>query len=76
MKLMKDSPHIEIRPAFFPLHKMACFASVAEPCPNADNVYDTLLCGPSSAQLLEEDVDQVCFALRKSVGEVLEELVA
>jgi perosamine synthetase len=75
MSLMKASPHIEIRPAFFPLHKMACFAQSAEPCPNANEVYDTLLCVPSSAQLLEEDVDQVCTALKQTLQEVMAGLV-
>jgi len=74
MHLMKNSPHIEIRPAFFPLHKMACFAQTAQSCPNADLVYDTLLCVPSSAHLVEEDVDEVCVALTKAVADVLGEL--
>lgn len=76
MRLMKQCPHIEIRPAFFPLHKMPCFATHAPPCPNADQVYDTLLCVPSSAQLTEVDVDEVCLALRNSIDETLAALLA
>lgn len=55
---------------------MACFASTASPCPNADLVYDTLLCVPSSAQLEEADVEEVCQALKQAVSDTLDELVA
>jgi dTDP-4-amino-4,6-dideoxygalactose transaminase len=71
MDLMKRHPNIEIRPAFYPLHKMTSFIKDAMPCPNADNVYQTLLCVPSSAQLTEMDVKEVSGALRESLEDVL-----
>mmetsp|Transcript_21910 Transcript_21910/g.55231 ORF Transcript_21910/g.55231 Transcript_21910/m.55231 type:complete len:757 (-) Transcript_21910:724-2994(-) len=71
MRLMKHHPHIEIRPAFFPLHKMSCFSTHARPCPNADFVYERLLCVPSSAQLNRGDIESVCIALRDSLQEVV-----
>jgi len=71
MLLMKRNPHIEIRPAFFPLHKMSPFAKAARPCPNCDLVYQTLLCVPSSALLEESDVREVCSALRLSIRDAL-----
>lgn len=70
--LMQKNPHIEIRPAFFPLHKMSTFAKAAQPCPNCEEVYNTLLCVPSSAQLESEDVREVCNALKEAFGEALE----
>jgi len=45
---MKKYPNIEIRPAVFPLHTMGTFAKEAAACPNAEEVYDTLFCVPSS----------------------------
>merc|ERR1712194_161035 len=69
--LMKRNPHIEIRPAFFPLHKMSPFAKAARPCPNCDLVYQTLLCVPSSALLEESDVKEVCSAVRLSIRDAL-----
>lgn len=71
INLMKRCPHIEIRPAFFPLHKMSSFSRHARPCPNADEVYDTLLCVPSSAHLTKKDVTEVSAALKESLNEVL-----
>jgi len=68
MHLMQNNPHIEIRPAFFPLHKMGTFSEAAQRCPNADQVYETLLCVPSSAQLCENDVKEVCEALKQSLA--------
>ncbi|CAD7925056.1 unnamed protein product [Amoebophrya sp. A120] len=71
MRLMKHHPNIEIRPAFFPLHKMSCFSEHARTCPNADIVYERLLCVPSSAQLTREDIEEVCAALRDSLQEIV-----
>jgi perosamine synthetase len=71
MQLMKNHPHIEMRPAFFPLHMMSCFKQGAQECPNSEDVYATLMCVPSSAQLEHEDVKEVCAAFRESVTEVL-----
>jgi dTDP-4-amino-4,6-dideoxygalactose transaminase len=67
--LMSKYPHIEVRPAFFPLHKMGIFVETAEPSPNADFLYDRLLCLPSSANLLEEDIMEICAAVRECVAE-------
>lgn len=65
LSLMKSHPHIEIRPAFFPLHKMTSFIEDASPCPNCNMVYSSLLCLPSSAQLTKQDVKEVCVALKQ-----------
>jgi len=71
MEIMKNHPNIEIRPAFYPLHKMSSFSETAQPCPTSELVYQTLLCVPSSAQLQEEDVKEVCAAFKASMTEVL-----
>lgn len=71
MQLMGKHPHIEIRPAFFPLHKIAIFSETAQPCPNADLVYESLLCVPSSAQLTRDDVMEVCAAVKESLQNVI-----
>ncbi|CAD7947921.1 unnamed protein product [Amoebophrya sp. A25] len=71
MGVMREHPNIEMRPAFYPLHKMSCFADCARYCPNADFVYERLLCVPSSAQLTRSDVEEVCQALRNSLTEVM-----
>lgn len=64
MKLMEKYPDIEIRPGFFPLNKMAIFKSKwAKPCPNAEVLYQRLVCLPSSNQLKKEDVERICDAL-------------
>lgn len=71
MALMKKYPNIEIRPAFFPLNTMSTFSAHAEACPNAQKVYDTLFCVPSSALLTESDIKEVCAAVKECFNEVL-----
>lgn len=71
MQLMKTYPDIEIRPGFFPLDMMAIFqSSWSKPCPNAQLLYQRLVCLPSSNQLQKEDVDRVCSALLESIEAV------
>lgn len=71
MHLMKKHPYIEIRPAFFPLHKMGIFVQSAKACPNSEDVYDSLFCVPSSALLTHDDVKEVCEAVKEAFVEVL-----
>lgn len=69
MRLMADFPDIEIRPGFFPLNMMGIFKSPwMKPCPNAECLYDRLVCLPSSNQLTKLDVDRVCGALAASLS--------
>lgn len=69
MQLMKIYPNIEIRPGFFPLNMMEIFQSAwVQPCPNAELLYDRLVCLPSSNQLTEKDIEQVCDALVEAIG--------
>jgi len=69
MQLMKIYPNIEIRPGFFPLHMMEIFQSAwVKPCPNAELLYDRLVCLPSSNQLTEKDIEQVCDALVEAMN--------
>mmetsp|Transcript_45612 Transcript_45612/g.105865 ORF Transcript_45612/g.105865 Transcript_45612/m.105865 type:complete len:694 (-) Transcript_45612:35-2116(-) len=64
MKLMKQYPHIEIRPGFYPLDKMDIFKSkYAAPCKNSELLYKRLIALPSSVHLQESDVDTVVQAL-------------
>merc|ERR1740121_3069031 len=64
MQLMKSYPDIEIRPGFYPLNVMTIFKSkFSVPCPNAELVYQRLVCLPSSNQLEKGDIDRVCSAL-------------
>jgi len=64
MKLMNLFPDIEIRPGFYPLNKMSIFQSKQmQPCPNAEKLYQSLVCLPSSNQLTQPDVERVCDAL-------------
>jgi len=71
MQLMKSFPDIEIRPGFFPLGKMAIFqSSWSLPCPNAELLYNRLVCLPSSNQLQEEDIERVCDALVDAMNTV------
>lgn len=77
MLLMKKYPHIEIRPAFFPLHSMAPFQEAAVyPCPNSEVLYRRLVCLPSSALLQEEDVKNIAQALVETFEEVKTEAEA
>lgn len=69
MKLMELYPHIETRPAFYPLNQMAPFQP-SQDCPNAELLYEKLLCLPSSAKLEEEDVKEIAAALRHTVDEL------
>jgi len=71
MQLMKDYPDIEIRPGFFPLNQMEIFKSDwAKQCPNAESLYQGLVCLPSSNLLSKEDIDRVCDALAASLRTV------
>merc|ERR1719401_3263053 len=68
MQLMENCPDIEIRPGFFPLGMMKIFKSeLSKPCPNAELLYQRLVCLPSSNQLQEPDVERVCGALADAI---------
>jgi dTDP-4-amino-4,6-dideoxygalactose transaminase len=71
MLLMQKFPHIEVRPAFYPLHSMNIFKEHSHPGPNADHLYESLLCLPSSAMLVEDDVKEICSAVRECLHEVV-----
>jgi len=71
MLLMQKYPHIEVRPAFYPLHTMDIFIDHAEQCPNAEFLYDRLLCLPSSANLEEEDIQEICSAVRECLHDII-----
>lgn len=71
MSLMKKYPNIEIRPWFFPLHNMSMFSEHAMACPNADEVYDSLFCVPSSALLTERDIKEIAGCVKESFNEIL-----
>lgn len=72
MRLMKDYPDIEIRPGFFPLNVMKIFKSKwSHPCPNAETLYQRLVCLPSSNQLQREDIVRICGALEDALGGVM-----
>lgn len=69
MQLMKDYPDIEIRPGFYPLNTMEIFKSPwVGSCPNAELLYQRLVCLPSSNLLTKEDIERVCDALAASVA--------
>jgi dTDP-4-amino-4,6-dideoxygalactose transaminase len=71
MKLMETFPDIEIRPGFFPLNIMGIFKSEwNQPCPNAEALYERLVCLPSSHQLQHEDITRVCGALVDAIKAV------
>lgn len=71
MRLMRNCPDIEIRPGFYPLNKMEIFKSEwGRSCPNAELLYDRLVCLPSSNQLTEADIDRVCGALGEALQQV------
>lgn len=64
MRLMQDFPDIEIRPGFYPLHNMGIFKSEwSQQCPNSESLYKSMVCLPSSNQLLRADVERICDAL-------------
>jgi perosamine synthetase len=71
MRLMATNPHIEIRPGFFPLQQMEIFKhpTLAQPCPNSDALFERLLCLPSSHQLQEGDIKNICTALAAAIKE-------
>lgn len=71
MEIMKNHPNVEIRPAFYPLHKMSSFEKHAQPCPNSEQIYDSMFCVPSSALLTETDVMEVCAAVKESLLSVV-----
>lgn len=61
--LMKARPDMEIRPAFYPLHLQKSFKHAAMECPNAEILYERLICLPSSPMLNRDDVKEVCHAV-------------
>ena len=61
--LMKRFPEVEIRPGFYPLHLQDSFMANSLPCPNAEFLFNHILCLPSSINLSREDVAYVCNSL-------------
>jgi dTDP-4-amino-4,6-dideoxygalactose transaminase len=56
MALVKFHPFIEVRPGFYPLNEMKPFKATSMECPHAKELYERVVCLPSSARLTEEDV--------------------
>ena len=70
--LMYKHPEIEIRPGFFPLHRMKPFQNVCLSCPNAIELYDRVICLPSSAMLTQSDIQHICKAFSACVDDVIQ----
>ena len=70
-RLMAMAPHVEIRPAFFPLNRMRPFEKCSEPCPNTEHVYATWMCVPSAHSLTEDEVASVCSFLKRAIADEL-----
>ncbi|MCX5638250.1 MAG: DegT/DnrJ/EryC1/StrS family aminotransferase, partial [Planctomycetota bacterium] len=57
--------NIQSRRAFWPIDQMPYLRSFSKSCPNSYNIYQKLLCLPSSTVNTEDDIDRVASEIRE-----------